>query len=537
MQATIPLRGLILIAALLLSSCALPQQETSLPRQLTILGTGDLQAHLDGRPRNLKIPGTDKELSVAGGIGRIATLIRNIEEENNHPVIVVSSGDDLMGRYFHKFKGKAIFGLMEDSGYQVLALGNHEFDEGPGVLAEALGSVGFPALCSDLAVKGTVMEGHCQPWLLREYQGLKVGFFSLMTEDFPLVTLPGKVRLKNDPAITAEHMVDLLRQKGAEVIIAVTHIGNKQDRELAAQVNGIDIIFGGHSHNYELQLERVNKTLIVNGGEKGPALVRLDLALDGDGRAIPDSAAYQLIPVREEIRPDAAVEQRLQEYRNQLPAATVIGTTDREWDLTNNALRYRESTVADLITDIIREQFKVDIVLYNSGAFRGNAKYPPGPVTDVMIGDIDEFESTVFVLSLQGRYIAQVLEHSAAQIGTGGFLQVSGIRFTLDPRAQAQKLSREAKDGPTIIQPGRRVRDIQVLSPGGQWEPLDPDRTYRLAANDFMVARGGNGYYWFGRYGKDIRDTYSTMGSVMIDFFRRNGSGGPADPDGRITIR
>ena len=82
-----------------------------------------------------------------------------------------------MGPYFHQFHGKAIFGLMEKAGYQILALGNHEFDKGPGVLAEALDTISFPVPCTDLEVQGTVLEQRCRPCLIREYQGVRIGFF------------------------------------------------------------------------------------------------------------------------------------------------------------------------------------------------------------------------------------------------------------------------------------------------------------------------------------------------------------------------
>jgi 5'-nucleotidase len=333
--------------------------------KLTIIGTGDLQGHLDSVSCSIRITESSEKTDITGGISRIATMIKQIEQTTNNPVVDVSSGDDLMGRYFRQFDGKAIFDLIEMAGYDVLALGNHEFDSGPGVLAEALDSVNFTALCSDLVVQRTVMRKSCQPYLLKSYQGIKVGFFSLMTKNFPVVTVTGKVKIRNNKAAVARKMIQTLKKRGAHVIIAVTHIGTDEDRRLAAEVEGIDIIFGGHSHNYEQNLERVNNTLIVNGGAKGVALVRLDVTLNKNNKVMSTSAAYSLIPVTADIKPDAEVEAQLVEYRKQLPRTEVIGMTEKEWDLTNATLRSRESAVANLITDTIRAKFRVDIVLYN----------------------------------------------------------------------------------------------------------------------------------------------------------------------------
>lgn len=535
-------RRIILLALLLPALCCLfscaPVTEPPAPaHRLTIVGTGDLQGRLDADPRSIHIAASGKKTEVMGGISRIAGLIRKIQKDTSNPVIVVSSGDDLMGRYFHHFNGKAIFATMGTAGYEILALGNHEFDRGPGVLAEALDSVNFSVLCSDLDVRDTVMENNCQPYLLREFQGIRIGFFSLMTKDFPVVTLTGKVKIRNSHAVVAQNMIQTLKKKGAQVIIAVTHIGTDVDRQLAAEVNGIDIIFGGHSHDYQSKLERINNTLIVNGGEKGPALVRLDVSLGENNRVVPSSAAYSLLPVTADIAPDAEVETQLAEYREQLPAATVVGSTTKEWDLTKETLRNRESAVADLITDMIRTRFKIDVVLFNSGSFRGNSKYSPGPVTDTMIAEIDEFESNVFLMTLQGKYIRQVLEHSASLIGHGGFLQCSGIRFSIDPEAQPQALGGKGPLHYTVTQSGNRIGDIQVLSRNGSWKPLDPDHMYKLATNDYLAKREGDRYFWFKKYSQGLHNTYSTMGTIMTDYFREHEVVNPEEPDGRITFR
>ncbi len=505
--------------------------------RITIISTGDLQGRLDPAVRPVRLLESGEKIEVVGGISRIATLLKQIRQESGNPVIVISSGDDLMGSYFRQFDGKAIFGLMESAGYEVLGLGNHEFDTGPGVLAEALDTVGFTALCSDLQVENTVLSQSCHPYLLREYQGVQIGLFSLMTEDFPVVTLTGDVTIVDNQIKAAEKAIKTLKQQGAQVIIAVTHIGADLDRKLAATVNGIDIIVGGHSHDYLYELETINNTLIINGGEKGSALAQLDVSLDKDSKVIPDSAAYSLLPVISEIKPDPATEAKLSVFRQQLPATTVVGTTEKEWDLTKATLRSRESSVANMITDIIRKQFDVDVVLYNGGTFRGNATYQPGSVSDTMLAEIDEFENNVFLLTMQGKYIQEILEHSASLIGQGGFLQGSGFQVTIDSGAQPQQLTGKDNTDFAVSKPGNRIKEIRILANDGSWQPLDIERNYRLASNDFLVKLGGDRYFWFQRYGKEIRNTYSTMASIMADVFRRDKVVNPVGPDGRITIK
>ncbi len=516
--------GLFFACSLLLDGTAvLAASSRSDVKKLTIAGTGDLQGRLDPIQGSVRFDMASPKTAVTGGIDRIATLIKQIRRETPNPVIVLTSGDDLMGRYFHQFKGKAIFTLMEMAGYDILGLGNHDFDGGPGVLAEALESVSIPALCSDLQVEGTVMEKSCSPYLIRDFQGIRIGLFSLMTRDFPVITSGGKVKLSIDRQKTVLEMVHLLRNKGARVIIAVTHIGNREDHNLAAETTGIDIIFGGHSHGYTATVEHTGNTLIVNGGEKGAALVRLDVNLDSSGHIIPDSAEYTLLPVTASIEPDKQVADKLSQYRDQLPRATVIGNTLRKWDLTKTSLRTGESPVADLVTDTIRTRFNTDLVFFNSGAFRGNTSYPAGPVTDTMIAEIDEFENDIILLTIKGKYLLQILETSAKKIGTGGFLQVSGLRFSILPLSPANTGS-------------SRIKNIEILGSDGSHYPLDPERDYLLATNDFLALHGGDGYDQFRKYGHGIRNTYSTMGSIIIDRFLREKTVNPAEPDGRITI-
>lgn len=486
-------------------------------------------------PRSIDLGGHGEKTKVTGGIARIATLIKEIKKEDKGPVLVLSSGDDLMGRYFHTFNGKAIFPLLDSAGYEILALGNHEFDRGPGLLAEALEKTSFVPLCSDLAIKGTVLEGACQPLLLRSYNTVKVGFFSLMTPKFPYVTTTGDVSLNGSNLAVAKQMVSELRHKGADLIVAITHIGADLDRQLATEVEGIDIIFGGHSHAYLATLETVKKTLVVNGGEKGAALVRLDVQLSNDKRMIPESAAYTLIPVTGSIPEDQSTAQQLLSYSKQLPATVVLGRTDRVWHLDKQSVRSGESPVADMINDLILEKFQVDVVVNNAGAFRGNKEYPAGQITDTMLHEIDEFENDVYLLKIKGKYLQEILEHSASLIGQGGFLQVAGLRLSINPLKEKQKISRQG-EGWKVIRPGKRIIEAKIRNSDGSSSPIEPEKEYALATNAYLAQQGGDQYYWFKEYGDDQVNTYTTLYSLLAEKLDKTKLLNPPAPDGRVRL-
>jgi 5'-nucleotidase/UDP-sugar diphosphatase len=538
--------SVILFLPLLLASCAgreaSPRPVTAAPVapaavEFTLIGMSDLHGQLEPTLTKLDLngDGTDEDVE-AGGISRLAAMISAIEAERPGRVATVMAGDALMNRYFHMFGGEAIFGLMSDAGYEVYSLGNHEFDRGPEVLAKALASARFHVLCTDLAIGGTVLDGLCTPTTIEDYDGLKVGYFSLMTEELPFVTSADGITLGRGNIEAARLAVDELTREGADLIVGLTHIGEDEDREVAEAVPGIDVIFGGHSHRYFAAPARVGQTLIVNGGESGTELVRLDVSVLPDGTIDFGRTHYALVPVVGPIAAESAVEGKLTTFRESLPKEIVLGRTDVTWDLRSEAVRGGECPVANLVNDLLREKFRVEIVLNNAGAFRGKKLYQPGPITDVMLNEIDEFGNSAYTLDLDGGTILEILERSAACFGQGGLIHASGLRYAIDLRKTAQELVQGETGEWGVAVPGERVTDVQVLSADGTWAPLDPTRTYRVLTNSFLVDRAGDGYFWFAREGRNAKNTYSTFRSIMAELAANTGVLNPGQPDGRLVV-
>ena len=504
-------------------------------RTITLIGTSDLQGRLDPEIQEYEINGSKREI-MGGGISRIATQFQKAIEENPAGTIIASNGDDLMGRYFHTFKGEAIYSLFDRSGYMIYAPGNHEFDKGPEVFAKALDYANFDVICTDLAIEGTPLQDKCIPTKIISLQGAKIGIFSLMTEDLHLITSAGDVKLNAPNAETASRMVASLRGEGCDIVIALTHIGLDHDKAIAQKVPGIDVIFGGHSHRANKDLVRVGDTLIFNGGEQGRYVVRIDLPLDKMHRIKKTEAKYQRIPLPESVKKEEGAEALLETYKSQLPATVVLGKTTVEWDLTEKALRQNESNVADLINDLLRDKFHVDIVMNNAGAFRGKKVYPPGNITDTMLHKIDEFENNAYILTIEGKYLKEILEHSASLYGKGGLMQVSGIRYTIDLSKKAQVISQKSDGSWAIAEPGERVTKIETRSSDGSFVPLDESRSYQLLSNAYLVNHDGDGYFWFKKYGKNPKNTYTTFYTVMVDYVEKHKVMNPKPLDGRLKI-
>lgn len=516
--------------SLVLSVLLLTSSTFVTAKVITIAGTADLQGMMEPSTQKFDLNGDGKkEKIMMGGIANIATTFQNIKKKNPD-TIFVSVGDDLMNKFFHTYKGKAILSLVSDAGYDFYAFGNHEFDKGSKVLAEALEGVRFTSICSDLDISNSALKGKCESYVIKEIAGVKVGFFSLMTEDLPLVTSERDVKIVSDNITTAKMMVKLLKEQNANVIVALSHIGYKQDRALAKQVKGIDLIFGGHSHEYVKVMGRINKTAIVNGGQQGTQIIKVDIPLDTDLKVLHKKVVMHKIPVTDSLIPEASIVKKVAKYKENFPAAIVLGKTKEPWDLTSAELRKSESAVADMVNDLMREKFKVDIVLNNAGAFRGGKVYSGGNITDTMLKEIDEFANYAYMLNLKGKYIKEILERAASQYNEGGFMQVSGLKYHITLAKQLQKI----KDR-KIVQKGERVDSIEVLLED-KWMPLDEKKDYTVLSNSFIVNHEGDGYYWFKKYGTEMKNTYTTFYSIMAEHIHHHKVLTPKKKDGRLKV-
>lgn len=515
-----------IVMALILGGCI----TSVMGKTITIAGTADLQGVMEASTQKFDLNGDgEKEKVKMGGIANLATVYAKIKKENPNTV-VVSVGDDLMNKFFHIYKGKAIFSLISDAGYNYYVFGNHEFDKGSKVLSLALGSAKFKALCSDLDVSNSALKGKCTPYEIKELDGVKVGFFSLMTEDLPLVTSERDVKISGSNVETAKKMVKLLKDFGANVIVALTHIGYKKDVALAKQVKGIDLIFGGHSHEYVKKMGHIGKTAIVNGGEQGTQVIKVDIPLDEKLKVLHKEVKMTKVPVPDTSDANAAITAKVKAYKKDFPKAVVLGTTKTAWNLSSDEVRRHESNVADLINDLMREKFKVDIVMNNAGAFRGKKIYEPGNITDEMLKSIDEFSNYAYIFKLKGKYLKPILERSAASYGEGGLMQVSGLKYTITLPGTVQKI-----DGEKVLRKGSRVTQIKVLQ-NGKWVDVEPERSYTLLSNSFAVQDAGDGYFWFKKYGTELKNTFATFYSIMAESIENHKILSPKAKDGRLTI-
>ena len=240
------------------------------PSPIVILHTNDTHSHLE----SYNEPG----LGNVGGVVRRHTFIQ--ETRKQYPnTIVVDAGDFSQGTpYFNLFKGFPEIELMNKMGYDVVTLGNHEFDNGSKALAKRLKLADFKIVCANYKFKNKKLARLVKPYTIINMDGKKIGFFGLLL-DMKRVLMPSHYQevTFSDPIAAAQKMVDLLKNKEqCDLIICLSHLGIKPehegditDKDIAENVPGIDVIIGGHSH---LLLEYpviVNDTKILQARKNG----------------------------------------------------------------------------------------------------------------------------------------------------------------------------------------------------------------------------------------------------------------------------
>jgi 5'-nucleotidase len=255
---------------------------------ITILHTNDTHSQID------PIPDNDKTNGGKGGVARRATLVKRIRKENPN-TLLIDAGDVLQGTpYFNFYKGEVEYKSMSMIGYDAGTIGNHEFDNGVEALAKAMQFANFDIVSTNYDVRGSALEKKVKTHVVKEVGGVRVGLFGLGINPKALITDENFAPLKYlDPVSTARDVVKLLReQERCQLVLGMTHLGyyaNPKgneigDTQLAAQVDGIDFIAGGHTHTFMekpvLQKTPSGKeTIIYQVGKSGIYVGRVDFTV------------------------------------------------------------------------------------------------------------------------------------------------------------------------------------------------------------------------------------------------------------------
>ena len=503
---------------------------------LHILHTNDLHSRIE--PIN-KYDSTcsaedDAEGKCFGGIARVATKVTELRDAiraEGGNVIVLDAGDQFQGSLFYTtYKGADTAEFMTAIGYDAMAVGNHEFDDGPEGLAGFLGKISFPVVSGNLDLsQSTLLNGKVSNTVVLEVGGEKVGIVSALATDTVETSSPGPAVIFQDEADALAADVADLEAAGVNKIVALTHVGVVKDLDLAASVKGIDAVVGGHSHTKFSNTEEgamAYPTLsggvpVVSAYAYSKYLGHLVLTFDDAGAL--KEASGDTILLDASVAPDAAMAARIKELAGPLEEirAKVVAESSAEIDGSRDNCRARECAMGNLVAEAMLDRAKgqgVTIAIQNGGGLR--ASIGAGKVTMGDVLTVLPFQNTLSTFEAKGATVVAALENGASQLeeGAGRFTQVAGLKYTLDPAAPA----------------GSRISDVLVLKDGA-WAAIDPETVYGVVTNNY-VRQGGDGYKMFDAEGMNAYDYGPDLADVTAEYLAKVGPYTPA-LDGRITVK
>ena len=269
-----------------LSIIALAAVSTLSAQDLTILHLNDTHSHIE--PERLG------EINGHGGIIEQAIYISEVRQEmGKKNVLLLHAGDFSQGTsYFTELKGQIEIDNLNAMGYDVVTIGNHEFDNGMSALAKRLEQLDCPVVCANYDFTGTPLADVIKPYTIVKKAGKKIGVIGVLTDVSTVVdkTLNAGLEFQNPIPIVQKHVDYLRNEKGCDLIICLTHLGDKGskskgaiiDQDLVAGTTGVDIVVGGHAHT-ELDEMQVWKNaagedvVYVTDGGWGLEVGRLDI--------------------------------------------------------------------------------------------------------------------------------------------------------------------------------------------------------------------------------------------------------------------
>lgn len=529
---------LALAASLLLAGVALPARADT----ITILHINDLHSRIEAINKYDSTCSAEEAQKgdCFGGVARIATKVRErrdaIAAAGGH-VLVLDAGDQFQGSLFYTtYKGRDAVEFMNMIGFDAMAVGNHEFDDGPDNLAAFIEAADFPVISGNTRVTPVEarLSGKIGERVVLDRGGGKIAILSVLATDTGATSSPGPNVSFGDEIAYLKEAVARTEAEGINRIILLSHVGLPRDMEIARAVDGIDIIVGGHSHTLMLNddPDRPPYPLLMQNpaGEDVPIvqayayskyLGEIAVTFDEAGKVV--SAKGDPILLDASVAPDPKLEARVKELAAPLEAlrSKVVGNSTAPIDGSRDSCRFGECTMGNLVADALLEKIRPqggEIAITNGGGLR--ASIDAGDVTMGELLTVLPFQNTMATFRMSGKNILASLEHGVAgvQDGAGQFPQVAGIRYTFDL---------------TLPPNGGRIQSVAVVGPGGE-KPLDPDKLYLVATNNFMRG-GGDGYTLFETDAQDAYDYGPNLEDAVAELLRRRYPYAPK-LDGRVTL-
>lgn len=441
------------------------------------------------------------------------TWIRDREKEVTPYVTTVSCGDFIQGGLIGSVsRGRDIVRIMDKVGYDVVTLGNHEFDYGVSALRELTGQMAASTVCANFR---NVKTGSpvFQPYKLVSYGKTKVAYIGFtttntmsLTASYTFMGTDGTPEYDFSNAVfyqAAQRAVDAARSQGADYVVTLAHLGNgyqggaPSSEDLIKNVKGLDVVLDGHDHN------TIADTLVsdkeghyVHLSSTGTKFQNAGILTIGPSGKI----QTRLVPLdtakgrNEEIQAFVdSIKADIQQYGSRLAG---FSKTDllAEDASGRRLVRCEETSIGDLCCDAFKELLGTDIALLNGGGIRSNIL--KGEVSINQLRQVFPFSDTICKATITGQELLDALEYSVAALPaeSGSFLQVSGMKFEVDTSIPSPVTIDGNGFFGLIRNRARRVKNVVIMDRRtGVYLPVDKESTYTTASIDYLLRKGGSG--------------------------------------------
>ena len=454
-----------------------------------------------------------------GGIKRIKALVDSVRTAEK-TVFLADAGDYVQGTYYFSLLNGAVeMEVMDQLGYDVRTVGNHEFDKKMTCLYDMLTWSDVPVVASNYDFTRTSLVNRVEQSMIIEKNGIKVGFIGLNVKLDNLVAPSAREGVEWQNAINvADNLAKDLRDRGADIVIALSHLGYEKnssevyyDRGIAMNTKYIDMIIGGHSHTFLNYADYVKNqdnvsVPVVQTGSKGICLGYAKIKFNDNGKP---TFTYKLIPVKnhldKKLDPDfsalvdeytESVSYKMEEVIGTCPQAIRKGSPESPlYNITGDALIWMAKEYMDV---------DADVSLYNSGGLR--AEISAGNLTIGDVYAVYPFDNVLSIVTLKGSDLKTMFNYVAS---SGGLPVNSGVKMVIS---------------------NKKVKSVTVNG-----EAIDNNKTYTVATIDYLVE--------LERYGFENATSRSDSPEIIRDYFveyfrhiaQQNNSQITASKDGRIT--
>ena len=506
------------------------------------------------------------------GYSSVAALKDFYESVTPGNVLLVDNGDAIQGDVIGAVsKGEYIIDFMNAAGYDVAILGNHEFDYGMDQIAALAEKANFPYVDANVVYTGTAGNklDFVKPYYIVELDDAKIGFVGAATPLSIATSTPtffqedgefvyGFGQGENGAILygLVQDAVDACRAEGADYVILLTHLGIEDDAapyrsiDVINNTHGIDACLDGHSHSVIPSQYVVNdQGELIPLSSTGTKLLYIGVLTITDDGVLTTTIVNGDLPKSAEF--DAAAAEITADYEKVISEVMASSNVDL-WISDEDGVRMvrsRETNLGDLVADAYRYATGADIAFANGGGIRANIA--AGDLTFADIKACHPFGNQLYAVKATGQQILDALEwcsrntkaeyknNEGNAVGElGGFLQVSGLRYTIDTSVESPAIADSngmffgmVEDAP------RRVVDVEVEK-DGEWVAIDPEAEYLLASHDYMLADGGDGTTMF-QEDEVVLDPGVPDYQVVVNYIvaLEGDLSVYAEPQGRITVK